>query len=81
MFDKRFCGYNKCRGEKRMKNSKKQSNTAFERDLYLQNPVACATECTGRNAVEPESKAMADGFEELYKTIPKPVGKKPADKK
>ena len=64
-----------------MKNSTKQSNTAFERDLYLQNPVACATECTGRNAVEPESKAMADGFEELYKTIPKPVGKKPADKK
>ena len=64
-----------------MKNSKKQSNTAFERDLYLQNHVACATECTGRNVVEPESEAMADGFEELYKTIPEPVGKKPNDGK
>ncbi len=37
--------------------------------------VASATECTGRNAEQPVNRSMADGFEDIYKTPPKPVGK------
>lgn len=48
----------------------------FEKDLFLTDSVASATECTGRNASQPVDRAMAEGFEDIYKAPPKPIKKK-----
>lgn len=47
----------------------------FEKDLFLTDSVASATECTGRNAMQPVNNAMAENFEDIYKAPPKPVKK------
>lgn len=48
----------------------------FEKDLFLTDSVASATECTGRNASQPVNNAMAENFEDIYKAPPKPIKKK-----
>lgn len=55
---------------------KKKTQNQFEKDLFLTDSVASATECTGRNAAQPVTEEMAESFEDIYKAPPKPVKKR-----